>query len=244
MEVHHHSHTARKRWTHYFWEFLMLFLAVFCGFLAEYQLEHKIERDRSKQYIRSFYEDLKINQTTFSRILTHNEIKIAALNNIFPCYDSLSDGNTTKTDCLTNMLKRSSYFLTVAFADGTLEQLKNAGGLRLVNKEDRDSIISYDNYTRNYHEWESSAMQHSQDNVRNSFDELGHFWINKFLYSDSINAAGTPALLTVDKYSVNKIFNVLFRYRQHVARQIQWLTDMRDKTNAVLIYFNVKYHFQ
>ena len=41
MEVHHHTHTPRKKWTHYFWEFLMLFLAVFCGFLAEYQLEHK-----------------------------------------------------------------------------------------------------------------------------------------------------------------------------------------------------------
>ena len=59
MEVHHHSHPAhggtgtRKKWTHYFWEFLMLFLAVFCGFLAEYQLEHKIEKDRGKQYIRS-----------------------------------------------------------------------------------------------------------------------------------------------------------------------------------------------
>jgi len=26
MEVHAHAHTARKRWTHYFWEFLMLFL--------------------------------------------------------------------------------------------------------------------------------------------------------------------------------------------------------------------------
>ena len=38
MEVHHHSHTSRKKWMHYFWEFLMLFLAVFCGFLAEYQL--------------------------------------------------------------------------------------------------------------------------------------------------------------------------------------------------------------
>ena len=34
MEVHHHAHTSRKKWTHYFWEFLMLFLAVFCGFLA------------------------------------------------------------------------------------------------------------------------------------------------------------------------------------------------------------------
>ena len=59
MEVHHHSHTARKKWTHYFWEFLMLFLAVFCGFLAEYQLEHKIERDRAKELAKSFYEELK-----------------------------------------------------------------------------------------------------------------------------------------------------------------------------------------
>jgi hypothetical protein len=24
MEVHAHSHTARKKWTHYFWEFLIL----------------------------------------------------------------------------------------------------------------------------------------------------------------------------------------------------------------------------
>jgi len=39
MEIHAHSHTPRKKWTHYFREFLMLFPAVFCGFLAEYQLE-------------------------------------------------------------------------------------------------------------------------------------------------------------------------------------------------------------
>ena len=49
MEVHAHTHTPRKKWTHYFWEFLMLFLAVFAGFLAEYQLEHKIEKDRARQ---------------------------------------------------------------------------------------------------------------------------------------------------------------------------------------------------
>jgi hypothetical protein len=43
MEVHTHTHTARKKWTHYFWEFLMLFLAVFAGFLAENQREHIVE---------------------------------------------------------------------------------------------------------------------------------------------------------------------------------------------------------
>ena len=66
MEVHAHSHTARKKWTHYFWEFLMLFLAVFCGFLAEYQLEHKIEKNREKQFMASMIEDLKADTSTIS----------------------------------------------------------------------------------------------------------------------------------------------------------------------------------
>src|SRR5687768_16040736 len=53
MEVHHHAHTAMKRWTHYFWEFLMLFLAVFAGFMAENQREHYVEHLREKQFTRS-----------------------------------------------------------------------------------------------------------------------------------------------------------------------------------------------
>src|SRR5678815_1409419 len=62
MEVHAHAHTAdpdshrgRKKWTHYFWEFLMLFLAVFSGFLAENQREHYVEHQREKQYAKELY---------------------------------------------------------------------------------------------------------------------------------------------------------------------------------------------
>ena len=61
MEVHHHTHAGhgKKTWKDYFWEFLMLFLAVFCGFLAEYQLEHVVEHQREKEYIHSFIEHNK-----------------------------------------------------------------------------------------------------------------------------------------------------------------------------------------
>ncbi|MBK7679895.1 MAG: hypothetical protein IPJ29_10920 [Chitinophagaceae bacterium] len=59
MEVHAHTHTPRKKWTHYFWEFIMLFLAVFCGFLAENQREHMIEHQREKKFIRSLCSDLR-----------------------------------------------------------------------------------------------------------------------------------------------------------------------------------------
>ena len=77
MEVHAHTHTARKKWTHYLWEFLMLFLAVFCGFLAENFREHQIEKDRGKQYIISLYEDLKNDTARLNQLLVYDDDKIA-----------------------------------------------------------------------------------------------------------------------------------------------------------------------
>jgi heme/copper-type cytochrome/quinol oxidase subunit 3 len=71
MEVHHHAHNPaephhKKNWKSYFWEFIMLFLAVFCGFLAEYQLEHKIEKDRELQFIKSLTTDLQDDITSLN----------------------------------------------------------------------------------------------------------------------------------------------------------------------------------
>jgi hypothetical protein len=73
MEVHTHAHTPGKKWTHYFWEFLMLFLAVFAGFLAENQREHIIEKKREKQYIRSLWQDLQEDTTMFGNIFFRYE---------------------------------------------------------------------------------------------------------------------------------------------------------------------------
>ena len=87
MEVHAHTHTPRKKWTHYFWEFLMLFLAVFCGFLAEYQLEHKIEKERGKQYIQSVYEDLKEDTASLANTIATVSGIIENLKPIAACHN-------------------------------------------------------------------------------------------------------------------------------------------------------------
>ena len=76
MEVHTHTHTARKKWTNYFWEFLMLFLAVFCGFMAENIREHKIEQYRANEFARSLVQDL---QNDTAAIATEKKI----CNNIY-----------------------------------------------------------------------------------------------------------------------------------------------------------------
>jgi hypothetical protein len=55
----------------------MLFLAVFCGFLAEYQLEHVIEHNKEKEYMRSMVEDLAQDTTEINKasteILAHDK---------------------------------------------------------------------------------------------------------------------------------------------------------------------------
>ena len=44
----------------------MLFLAVFCGFMAENFREHQIEHKREKEYITSLIKDVELDQHHFS----------------------------------------------------------------------------------------------------------------------------------------------------------------------------------
>ena len=143
MEVHAHSHTARKKWTHYLWEFLMLFLAVFCGFLAEYQLEHKIEKNREKQYMVSLLEDLIIDTTELrqeSELGVQQKIIIdsllEAINN-----QPLTDDNIKKIYLLSF---NSNRVVNTGFEERTSSQLKNSGSMRLIRKKIvSDSILRY-----------------------------------------------------------------------------------------------------
>jgi hypothetical protein len=133
MEVHHHSHSARKKWTHYFWEFLMLFLAVFCGFLAEYQLEHVIEHQREKQYAQTLYDDLKADTS-----LLNTEIN--ERNFVTPKIDSFR--LLVHTKAIDDIPSGTWYYFgrfgtrntTVSLQDATLQQLLSSGGLRYFKK--------------------------------------------------------------------------------------------------------------
>jgi hypothetical protein len=95
MEVHSHTHTASlpdgkagKKWTHYFWEFLMLFLAVFCGFLAENFREHQVERHREKEYMASLYQDLKTDTINLSGLLKNKMNEVANYDSVFDIFRS------------------------------------------------------------------------------------------------------------------------------------------------------------
>jgi len=142
MEVHAHTHTPRKKWTHYFWEFLMLFLAVFAGFLAENWREHIVERQRAKIYASSLYKELKKDTAQLNRLT------IWTLENSKK-FDTLCMLATERPKGLTNgkLYYYSGFSGSAVFfssRNSTLEQLKSSGNLRIMNTEIALKLSDYD----------------------------------------------------------------------------------------------------
>ena len=146
MEVHAHTHTPRKKWTHYFWEFFMLFLAVTLGFLVENQREHYIEHRQEKQYMKLMMEDLITDTIQLQKSL--EEIG-SSISNIDSALLHLVNGNfASKTAA--NAYRFSSAALKripVVFTDRTLTQLKNSGRMRIVRSQKvMDALTHYWNH--------------------------------------------------------------------------------------------------
>jgi hypothetical protein len=142
MEVHAHSHTARKKWTHYFWEFLMLFLAVSLGFLVENQREHYVEHKRAIVFAQSMLEDLKKDTAALHSGIDFSVKKINAADSTvamlhkFPVIPNIL-----------NFYKDLTLVITVypfIPTKGTYEQMKASGSLRYFNQSLVNMMNAYD----------------------------------------------------------------------------------------------------
>ena len=190
MEVHAHTPAhGKKNWKAYFWEFLMLFLAVFCGFLAEYQLEHKIEKDKEKQFIRSMINDLEADTTRLAEIIMTRNIRESRLDSISVLL------NNDATPRFTNDLYFYAVFvsrgISIRFVpnDGTMQQLKNAGGLRLVHSRFiADSITRYDVSVR------SLVKQGDIEEVSlQEYRTIAHKFFDGRIFDAMMDANNTPS---------------------------------------------------
>ena len=167
MEVHHHPHTSRKKWTHYFWEFLMLFLAVFCGFLAENFREHKVEHQREKKFIRSLVSDLETDTTRLSIIVQVRNRRAAGLDSFIILLNRPDAPAYGRYLYYYNSVATRGGVFRFTPADGTMQQLKNAGNLRLIRQAAvSDSIVAYDVLTRAY-VWLNNDEEEIMDTYRN-----------------------------------------------------------------------------
>lgn len=76
------SSLKRKNWKSYFKEFFMLFLSVFCGFLAENYRESLSSEKIEKEYILSLIEDLKTDTTNLKEYISFRKEKSVLMDSL------------------------------------------------------------------------------------------------------------------------------------------------------------------
>jgi len=141
MEVHHHSHAGGKKWTHYLWEFLMLFLAVFCGFLAENQREHYTEKQREKKFISRLLSDLNEDTAFYKKRIADLE----RFQKKTDAFVNVMTGNIKPTDYqVLSAFVPMLYHYDVQVTTATYDQMKSSGSLRYIHDDEiTDALQKY-----------------------------------------------------------------------------------------------------
>jgi len=141
MEVHAHTHTARKKWTHYFWEFLMLFLAVSLGFYAENTRETILHKKEVKTQLNSMLSDLQSDIILFDSVTDRNSYGTEMADSLIELLHSDITNTTEIYFAARTVTANLGYYYTNS---KSFDQLKSAGLLRYIkNKELLDSIGTY-----------------------------------------------------------------------------------------------------
>lgn len=249
MEVHHHPHVAKKNFKEYFLEFIMIFLAVTLGFFAENIRESQVEKETAKKYVESFYEDLKTDTSRMKNYTDFDDAKLAALNNLKNCFDTISS-NITSTSCLLELMKISAFNRAFKMTDRTLNQLSNAGGFKLLRKGDADSILAYENNFDAFQDFQATVYQEAQDKVRTTFDQLVNFSANAQMFKPKDNridldfdSKDVTMPLLHDNGLLNKYFNELLLYYRVTYNHRARLIELKEYQTRLINYFKDKYHY-
>ncbi|MEQ8925166.1 MAG: hypothetical protein RLO81_05095 [Fulvivirga sp.] len=151
-----------KHWKKYLLEFVMLFLAVFLGFVAENYRREIFSKSLERKYIKSLIEDTRADKKYLSQIIKSNTLRQSYLDSLSKsCFSFNGQDSTVKELYLyyVVVLNRPDFFVPNEL---TMAQLKNAGGMSLINNESAvKAILTYDlqkslvknqeEYYENYH---------------------------------------------------------------------------------------------
>jgi hypothetical protein len=244
MEVHHHSHHGKKKWTEYFWEFFMLFLAVTLGFFVENQREHYIEHNREIQYIRSFIEDLKKDTINANRVLQSNFKNYKGIDSLMAAVR-----DPMAIDHPENIYKYAGYlaeYIPMVPNKRTIQQLKNSGGLRLIRKQiASDVIMEYDGFVQlvEFQGNEVIAQLNRLEDIESMIIDRAILFPVEFDTS-LISIPKQKKLFTNDRRHLDTYFNQIFKRKSLGMTYNGLLLELKEMAGKVILLLKREYHLK
>ena len=218
----------------------MLFLAVFCGFLAEYQLEHKIEKDREKILAQALLEDLKKDTSALHIAISFSNIKLKACDTVL---GMLHQPRNKWND--TSFYKNYAYNM-IAYpfmpTNGTYEQMKASGSLRYFKQSLVNQMNAYD-------------VQLKKTGYRDDVEDEG-LWVlapynlellNMEVISDirfNKPIAHEMYIKIKDKHAIDKLINLVVMIRSFRTRTLQEYDAQLNIADKLIGSLRKEYHLK
>ncbi|RVU23579.1 hypothetical protein EOJ36_10910 [Sandaracinomonas limnophila] len=248
MEVHHPHHIPKKL-KEYLTEFLMLFAAVTLGFFAENLREHYVEKEREEKFIQIVHEDLLNDINSIRTIKEIFDLKIKREDTLISL---LSNFNPNQTNDLYFLARSNSIREFFHHSKNGFQQLKNAGGLRLI--EDISvikKIQAYENMVE-----DTEELQSLTENLLMNYREKMSSIFNGVVFAQMINAkstkgvedrflrpTGNPELLQNNKILMNEfLIKALYVHNNNLSL-IKRLKQLQKNAIELDEMLKEKYHF-
>jgi hypothetical protein len=217
MEVHTHTHTPRKKWTHYFWEFLMLFLAVFCGFLAENQREHMIEHQREKRFAVQLLTDLTNDSVHFSFLINRVSPRIyKSAGNL----NELLTRQPASTDKEVILALSEVGRIGLQLTNTTFTQMKTSGTLRYIRNDSLTRLLS------KYYDVLCARVIHSWEESRDFYNDyllpfrLKHIKSQDFFEQSDSLITHDPAMIDRTAKTDQELLNYINSYNSQITSSL------------------------
>jgi hypothetical protein len=166
MEVHHHPdlHHNKRRFTEYFLEFLMIFLAVTMGFFAESIREHYTEKTNTREYLESYRDELLLQQKMFANYKSIFQRKVIVCDSVKTIFFNHEENK--KIDILERLLVPALILIDPPFNTSSYDQIVSSGALRYINNINlRDSMAAYKGLIETSRNYNSRILQSITDNT-------------------------------------------------------------------------------
>lgn len=238
------STSKKKNWKSYIKEFLMLFLAVFCGFLAENYRGNMVEKKQERQYIQSFIEDLKSDTANLKRNLDFRKMKMIQMDSFMLLLSNQTiKGHENDLYFFGRSLVRTVWFQN---NDRTFAQLKNSGALRLIrNEQATDSIMAYQKLV------ERLITNHEDDRTERyiAFPVISQIF-NPFVFDQMVTATGiqrptdNPPLRSYDPALQQDLAFCIHQLKGSTFIIETRLAQLNDKAIRLIALLNKEYDLE
>jgi len=248
MELHKHSFKLwhNKKLGEYLLEFFMLFLAIFLGFIAENIRENHVERHREKHYIKSMINDLKTDTLELGKNIIQFQKLLKMQDTLIKMYPQMKNGFKV---CFFVNLKGVDRYPDFIYTDGTIQQLKNSGGFRLIEDNSVvDSIMTYDALVRNALLNEAvlgRLLEKMKEEETEIFDQQKlneEFSKGKTL--QQLEGEYIDYLLTHDKITISRYYNKILLYNRLCIIIEKNMKRVKYSATALISYLKTEYHLQ